>query len=112
MDVNEIRQLEPRLTEFLGLFGDCFARKDTRAHLGVYVRGQLSDLPQKSVEPIALDADVAPRTLQEFRAQHRWPEDRLRDRLQQIVVAEHHGPHTIVAALGRESGDPHRWAQW
>ena len=27
-----------------------------RAHLGVYVRGQLSDLPEKSVEPIALEA--------------------------------------------------------
>ncbi len=32
--------------------------KDTRSHLGVYVRSQLSDLPEKSVEPIALEADV------------------------------------------------------
>ena len=47
--------------DFLDLFGDCFARKDTRAHLGVYVRGQLSDLPEKSVEPIAVEAGVATR---------------------------------------------------
>jgi SRSO17 transposase len=95
MDVDDIRRLEPMLTSFLDHFHDCFDRKDTRAHMGVYVRGQLSDLPEKSVEPIALDADVAPRTLQEFLAQHRWAEDRLRTRLQQLVGAEHQGPHTL-----------------
>jgi SRSO17 transposase len=95
MDSDSIRQLGPKLTAYLELFADCFARKDTRAHLGTYVRGQLSDLPQKSVEPIALEAGMAPRTLQEFLSQHRWQEDLLRDRLQQLVAAEHPGPHTI-----------------
>src|SRR6516225_9982674 len=95
MDVDEIRELEPKLAQFLDCFRDCFDRKDTRAHMGVYVRGQLSDLPEKSVEPIALDADVAPRTLQEFLSQLKWDEDRVRDRLQRLVAAEHHGPHTI-----------------
>ena len=104
MDVNQLQQLEPKLAQFLNLFRDCFARKDTRAHLGVYVRGQLSDLPQKSVEPIALEADVAPRTLQEFLSQHRWHEDLLRDRLQHLVGAEHAGPHTI--GIIDETSDP------
>ena len=54
MDAQQIRQLKPKLTEFLGRFDDCFARRDTRAHLPVYVEGQLSDLQRKSVEPIAL----------------------------------------------------------
>src|SRR5436309_8924873 len=104
MDAQQIRELEPKLDRFLGRFADCFARKDTRAHLGVYVRGQLSDLPEKSVEPIALEADVAPRTLQEFLSQHRWKEDRLRDRLQELVVAEHLGPHTL--GIFDETSDP------
>jgi SRSO17 transposase len=104
MDSNQIRQLEPKLAQFLGHFADCFTRKDTRGHLGVYVRGQLSDLPQKSVEPIALEADVAPRTLQEFLSQLKWEEDRLRDRLQRLVAVEHRGPHTI--GLFDETGDP------
>src|SRR6516162_9812876 len=104
MDVDEIRELEPKLAQFLDYFRDCFDRKDTRAHMGVYVRGQLSDLPEKSVEPIALDADVAPRTLQEFLAQHRWPEDDLRGRLQRLVAAEHQGPHTI--GVFDETSDP------
>ena len=38
----------------------------TPAHLPTYVAGQLSSLQDKSVEPIALKAGVAPRTLQEF----------------------------------------------
>jgi SRSO17 transposase len=104
MDTNQILRLEPELVQFLDQFGDCFGRKDTRAHLGVYIRGQLSDLPEKSVEPIALEADVAPRTLQEFLSQLKWPEDQLRDRLQRLVASEHQGPHTI--GLIDEASDP------
>src|SRR5512135_1556137 len=104
MDINQIRRLEPKLVEFLDQFDDCFGRKDTRAHLGVYVRGQLSDLPQKSVEPIALEPDVAPRTLLEFLSQLQWREDQVRDRLQRLVAAEHQGPHTI--GLFDKTGDP------
>jgi SRSO17 transposase len=58
MDAQQIRQLKPKLTEFLARFDDCFARRDTREHLPVYVEGQLSDLQRKSIEPIALRAKV------------------------------------------------------
>jgi len=95
MDNPQIRQLKPELRKFLKRFDDCFPRKDTRAHLPVYVSGQLSDIPEKSVEPIALHADVPPRTLQEFLSQHRWDQDRLRDTLQGLVRDEHAGPHAI-----------------
>jgi SRSO17 transposase len=95
MDVQELRRLKPELTKYLKQFDHCFPRKDTRAHLPIYITGQLSDLPRKSVEPIAIEAEVAPRTLQEFLSQHRWEEDRARDQLQEIVRTEHAGPHTI-----------------
>src|ERR1700752_5272837 len=95
MDAEQIRQLEPKLEGFLERFADCFARKDAREHLGVYVRGQLSDLPEKSVEPIALAAGVAPRTLQEFLSQHKWDDNRASDRVQEIVRTEHTGAHSI-----------------
>jgi SRSO17 transposase len=104
MDTNQIRRLEPKLVQFLSHFDNGFGRNDTRAHLGVYVRGQLSEMPEKSVEPIALEADVAPRTLQEFLSQLKWEEDWVRDRLQRLVAAEHQGPHTI--GLFDETGDP------
>jgi SRSO17 transposase len=95
MDAEQIRQLKSKLNRFLRRFDDCFQRKDSRAHLPVYVRGQLSDLPDKSVEPIAVEAGVAPRTLQEFLSLLKWDEGKMRDRVQQIVVAEHTDEHAI-----------------
>ncbi|MGH8020656.1 MAG: IS701 family transposase [Opitutaceae bacterium] len=95
MDVDQIRSLKPMLTRYLHRFADCFARRDTRAHLPVYVGGQLSDLPAKSCEPIALAAEVAPRTLQEFLSQHQWDESRMRKRVQELVVREHAGRNSI-----------------
>jgi SRSO17 transposase len=95
MDVDQIRRLKSELTRYLKQFDDCFARQDTRAHFPVYVGGQLSDLPAKSCEPIALEAGVAPRTLQEFLSQHKWDEIRMRTRLQELVVSDHAGPNSI-----------------
>jgi SRSO17 transposase len=104
MDAQQIRLLEPKLDDFLEHFAECFGRRDTREHLGVYVRGQLSDLPEKSVEPIALNAGVAPRTLQEFLTQLVWDHDKMRDRVQQLVVAQHAEPNRI--GIFDETSDP------
>lgn len=95
MDADQIRGLKPMLTRYLKRFDECFARRDTRGHLPVYVGGQLSDLPAKSCEPIALAAGVAPRTLQEFLSQHTWDEGQMRDRVQELVTGDHAGPNSI-----------------
>lgn len=104
MDAATIRSLSPRLVEYLARFDDCFKRREGREHLGVYVRGQLSELNQKSVEPMALRAGVAPRTLQEFLASYAWDEDGLRVRLQKIIAQEHRCPHSI--GIIDETSDP------
>lgn len=95
MDVDQIRALQPRLDKYLARFGDGFSRRDTREHLAVYVNGQLSDLSQKSVEPMALAAGIAPRTLPEFLARYKWDENALRQRLHHIVARDHACPHGI-----------------
>jgi SRSO17 transposase len=95
MDANQIRALKPRLNEYLAGFDDCFSRCDTREHLAVYVNGQLSDLTQKSVEPMALAAGIPPRTLQEFLARYKWDENALRQRLHHKVAGDHSCPHSI-----------------
>jgi len=95
MDAGELRQLQPMLNRYLGEFADCFRRKDTRAHLRTYVRGQLSNLQRKSIEPMADAAGVPVRTLQEFLSQLRWDEDRLRDRLQRRVARTHPSDHSV-----------------
>jgi len=103
MDIPQIRKLKPALKTFLKRFDHCFPRKDTRVHLPLYVSGQLSDIPEKSVEPIALNAGVPVRTLQEFLSQHHRDHDLARDRLQAIVRDEHSGPHAV--GIFDETGD-------
>jgi SRSO17 transposase len=104
MTVQQIRALGPRISSFLNEFDDCFASFDTRHHLKQYVQGQLSDLPRKSVEPIAHLMDVPPRTLQEFLSLSHWDHDRLRDTVQRIVARDHAGPQSI--GIIDESGHP------
>jgi SRSO17 transposase len=95
MDAKQIRKLKPMLTRYLKHFDDCFSRRDCREHLSTYVEGQLSDLRQKSCEPIALAAGVPPRDLQAFLAFYKWQEERARNRLQQTVASEDAGPNSI-----------------
>ena len=87
MDAKPLRDLEQELRSFWGRFSDCFEYQ-AAGYLAQSVAGQLSDLPRKSVEPIALRAEVPPRSLQEFLAHLTWDEQGVRDRMQQIVVAE------------------------
>src|SRR4051812_606199 len=104
MTSEQIRSLGPALDAFLGEFGDCFLTGDTRGHLRDYVKGQLSDPPRKSVEPMAELAEVPPRTLQEFLSLSDWDHGKARDRVQAIVRRDHADPHAI--GIVDESGHP------
>src|SRR5215204_4968541 len=89
MTAEQVAGLGPAFTDYLRHFRPCFVTGNTFAHLGTYCRGLLSDLPRKSVEPIALAAGRAVRTLQEFLTHHAWDHDGLLARVQRRVVAEH-----------------------
>jgi len=104
MDVNFVAKVGGRLKGFLGRFSDCFNRSEPREHLETYVRGQISSLERKSIEPMALEAGTPPRTLQRFLEQVEWNESRLRDRMQQLVAEEHADPKAI--GIIDESGNP------
>jgi len=89
MDLKTLASLRPALGRYVRRFDDCIKMQATRAHLARYVEGQLGSLPRKSVEPIALEAGVPVRTLQEFLSVHRWDDRSMRDRVQEIVAKEH-----------------------
>ena len=95
MEARTIQRIRPELSRHLRIYAGCFGRSQTRAHLEEYVRGQLSDLPRKSVEPMADAAGVPARTLQEFLGLSRWNEQMMRDRLQQKVAADHASPQSV-----------------
>jgi len=103
MDAKTIKKMGRKLRRFLAEFDDCFTRSEPREHLHRYVSGQLSDLPRKSIEPIALAAGVPPRTLQRFLSSVCWNHQRLRDRTQWIVARDH--SHQRAVGIVDESGN-------
>ena len=104
MTANEILAPRPRIEQFLRHFDECFVDERTRHHLRVYVYGQLSNLPRKSVGPIAVAAEMAPKTLQQFLSLAKWDHLLMRDRLQQRVASRHRGPQ--VVGVFDETGPP------
>ena len=95
MKTKELKESRSNLDVFLAEFDDCIKTVNSRQHLRTYTGGQLSDLERKSVEPIALEAGVPPRSLQEFLAIHRWEEDRVRLRVQDVVKRDHADDNAI-----------------
>jgi SRSO17 transposase len=82
----QIEELGPAFADYLRPFLFCCDYTQTFDLLGVYCRGLLSDLPRKTCAPIALQAGVAVRTLQEFLKDHRWSFAQVRDLLQRHVA--------------------------
>ena len=81
MTEQEITALGPAFGSYLRRYRGHFAQDRTAKHFDTYCRGLLSDLPRKSIEPIALAAGTAVRTLQEFAVTSDWEYASARDTL-------------------------------
>jgi SRSO17 transposase len=91
MTEREIVALGPAFATYLRRFRGHLGQDRTAKHFGTYCRGLMSDLSRKSIEPIALEAGTAVRTLQEFLVTARWDQASARDTLQKhlgSVVAD------------------------
>ena len=88
MTADQIRSLQPAVAALLLRFRGCFKTQTTFGHWEKYLLGLMSDLKRKSIEPIALAAGVAVRTLQEFLAFFVWDHERVNHQLQQMVADE------------------------
>lgn len=89
MSIKDIASLGKMLAQFLALFSHCFHGTKGRRLFAVYVNGLLSSLQRKNVEAIALDAGVAPRTLQRFLEFIKWDEAEVLRRCRSIVAQQH-----------------------
>ncbi|HSW45958.1 MAG TPA: IS701 family transposase [Phycisphaerae bacterium] len=89
MTADQIRSLQPALAALLLRFRGCFQTERTFGHWQRYLLGLMADLKRKSIEPIALAAGVAVRTLQEFLAFFAWDHERVDQQLQRLVMDEH-----------------------
>jgi len=95
MTSEQIASLQPALAKLLERFRSCFERGKTFGYLEKYILGLLSDVKRKSIEPMALAAGVAVRTLQEFLAFFRWNEERAGQQLIRLVASEHSSREAI-----------------
>src|SRR5437868_15430265 len=86
MTEQEVTALGPAFAAYLRQFRGHLGQERTAAHFDTYCRGLLSDLPRKTVEPIALEAGTAVRTLQEFLVTARWDHTQARDLLQRHLA--------------------------
>jgi len=109
MNADQIRSLQPAMAAFAAEFRDCFKRQTTFEHFQRYLLGLQTELDRKSIEPIALAAGVAVRTLQEFLQFFKWDHARINARMQQRVM-DRHGPGHGEEGLGvlDPSGHPKR----
>src|SRR4051812_2517142 len=96
MTEQEVTDLGPAFASYLRRFRGCLGQDRVARHFDTYCRGLLSDLPRKSVEPIALAAGTAVRTLQEFLVTAAWDHVAARDRLQR----------RLAEALAQRPSDP------
>ena len=104
MTSDQIASLQPALAQWLEAFRSCFPRQKTFRYLEKYILGLLSDVSRKSIEPIALAAGVAVRTLQEFLAFFRWDDQRASQQLIRQVAAEYN--HAEAIGVLDASGHP------
>ena len=98
MDADQIRSLQPAMAAFASDFRDCFKRETTFEHFQRYMLGLQTDLNRKSIEPIALAAGVAVRTLQEFLQFFKWDHAQVNARMQQRVM-DRHGHENAIGVL-------------
>src|SRR5437868_2999419 len=101
MTPEQIAALEPALAAYLQQFLFCCDYTQTFDLLEVYCRGLLSDLDRKTCEPIALQAGVAVRTLQEFLKDHLWSFAQARGTLQgQVAITLPDQPDQGLGTIG------------
>ena len=87
MTTEQVQALGPAFTAFLRPLQPFFHDPKIVQHFQSYTRGLLSDLPRKTAEPIALQAGVPPRTLQQFLKACLWDDVGLVDEVQRQLHA-------------------------
>ena len=96
MNYDQIASFQPALSELLEKFRHCFKRQKTFEYWQSYISGLMSDLKRKSIEPIALSAGVAVRTLQEFLSFFRWDHQKVEQTMLRLIADEYNNEQAIV----------------
>lgn len=83
---DDVEGLRQDLSDYAAQFAPAFARKDQAVWAHRYLVGLLSQLPRKSIEPIALAHGFPIRAMQAFIADSPWPTQPLLEHHQHLVA--------------------------
>jgi SRSO17 transposase len=95
-----LRPTAERLDAFLGRYRPRFARAEQRDHAAVILRGKLSGLDRKTIEPIAAEAGVPRRAVQHFVGAGHWDDDAVRAELHAHVTRAIGDPEAVLIVDG------------
>jgi SRSO17 transposase len=84
------------LGDFIKRYQPGFYRSEQRDHARTYIEGLLSDLPRKSIEPIATDHGQERRPLQRFVGTGAWSDQKVRREFLAHVVEELGDPQGVI----------------
>lgn len=93
---DDVRGCRDHLTRFLKRYLPLFYRQEQREHAGAVVRGLLSGLLRKSVEPIAAQAGVPRKNLQLFVGCGIWDDETVMAELRRHVREELAEPDGVI----------------
>jgi SRSO17 transposase len=104
----DVKQLAAELSDYYAGYAPLFPRSEQREWAQLYLRGQLSDLERKSIEPLVLrergkDSNAV-RAVQQFIGEGAWDDERISKRQQQLVAEDLGEPDGTVILDG--SGFP------
>jgi SRSO17 transposase len=112
LTTRDIEQLGEELLAYQAEYADLFVRREQREWAAFYMRGQLSALPRKTVEPMVLQlkgADpAAVRAGQQFLGEGSWDDDGILQHRERLVAQDLGEPEGVLIVDG--SGFPKKGA--
>ena len=92
------------LDEYMGKFLSCYSRNDQQKNGETYIKGLLSDLNRKSIEPIALRYldEKAVRTLQLHLKDSPWADSEMKKIYQNLVFLKANDPNGMFTVDGSD----------
>ncbi|MGH9785223.1 MAG: IS701 family transposase [Terriglobia bacterium] len=104
LTVWQIKSTLEDFDRFVKRYDPFFYRKEQRGHFRTELRGLLSDLPRKTIEPIAFDHKQPDHPLQHFVGAGLWDDEKVLAEFHEHVVEEFGDPDGVLVVDG--SGFP------
>lgn len=105
MEMVSENKIEELLVEYTILFGDVIKIRNQRVHFENYLRGLMSELPRKSVEPIALSfvGENGVRSMQQFMKRSPLDDEAILNEYQNQLAARISSENGMLSVDGSDS---------